>query len=98
MAARNNRFLTLPVPKLPRARYVGRGYYTSAYYVVEPTTAPGPEIAASQESSEEFDPKEEPDYFLERGYPQPEPAPTEPEEQKTIVLCHGLAANGLQFV
>ena len=97
---RKDEFLTLPVPELPRVRYVGRGYYTSAYYVVEPTRASELETAPAPETPEEFDPELEPDYFLEHGYPEPESAAgqKEPEEHRTIVLCHGLAASGLQFV
>ncbi len=53
---RSDDFLTLPVPQLPRARYVARGYYTSAYFTVGPN------------------------------------------DGRPLVLCHGLAASGLQFV
>jgi len=53
---RNDQFLTLPVPELPRAHHVTRGYYTSAYFTVGPN------------------------------------------DGRPLVLCHGLAANGLQFV
>ncbi len=91
-------YMSLPLPELPHARFVARGYYTSAYYVVEPDAPSGAGNVAEPDDVEQFDPELEPDYFLEHGYPEPEPAQKEPEEQKTIVLCHGLAANGLQFV
>ncbi|HHB83707.1 MAG TPA: alpha/beta hydrolase [Devosia sp.] len=93
-------FLSLPVPELPPVRYVARGYYTSAYYVVEPKRMSGNEGVAPPQSEEKFDPELEPDYFEEFGYPKSAPTPqtTKHEEYQTIVLCHGLAANGLQFV
>lgn len=96
-----NDFINLPVPDLPNPRYVGRGYFSIAYYVFEPDSAS--DFGAMDESAEdskvdEFDPVLEPDYFLEFGYPEPSTAkkPSDPH-QKTIVLCHGLAAGGLQF-
>lgn len=88
------------MPELPPVRYVARGYYTSAYYVVEPKRMSGNEGVAPPQSEEKFDPELEPDYFEEFGYPKSAPTPqtTKHEEYQTIVLCHGLAANGLQFV
>ncbi|VAW23442.1 hypothetical protein MNBD_ALPHA12-2274 [hydrothermal vent metagenome] len=53
---RSVQYLTLPLPELPRAHYVARGYYTAAYFSVGP------------------------------------------KDGRPLVLCHGLAANGLQFV
>jgi len=94
-----NDFISLAVPILPRAKYVGRGYYTSAYYVIEPVSISGFEDHIIQKPSQEFNPEEEPDYYLESGYPEPEPTPKPTQDNvSTIVLCHGLAANGLQFV
>jgi len=94
-----NDFIPLAVPILPRAKYVGRGYYTSAYYVLEPTNVSKFEDDTIQNPSQEFDPEEEPDYFLEFGYPEPKPKPKPAQDDvSTIVLCHGLAANGLLFV
>ncbi len=97
----------LELPELPRPHFVGRGYFSIAYYVFEPETekdnVPGP---LSYDTGEEpgplelFDPEWEPDYFLENGYPEDEPHGEDPEQEKytrTIVLCHGLAAGALQF-
>jgi len=92
-------YLSLPIPKLPPVRYAAAGYYTSAYFVIE-SKIPFPlDDGFYFENVKKFDPEEEPDYFLEFGYPEPEP-PKKKEKikQKTIVLCHGLATNGLQFV
>jgi len=90
-------FIKLPVPELPTPRYVGRRYFSIAYYVIEPDPDSVPVLKPM--AVEEFDPAEEPDYFEEHGYPDPE---TEAKEnlpdQKTIVLCHGLSAGGLQFI
>ncbi len=89
-------YLSLPPPALPHTNYVGRGYYTSAYYVFEPTSNSQNDIAI-KEGIEEFDPELEPDYFLEHGYPEPKLKPKQ-AGQTTIILCHGLAASGLQFI
>lgn len=87
------------IPKLPAARYAAAGYYSSAYFVIQPKNSFAPDDEFDLEKTEEFDPELEPDYFLEYGYPEPTP-PEDKEkiEQKTIILCHGLATNGLQFV
>lgn len=94
-----NNFINLPVPDLPSPRYVGRGYFSIAYYVFEPASGFGDgDEPVGDADVEEFDPVLEPDYFLESGYPEPSAnkKPSAPQ-QKTIVLCHGLAAGGLQF-
>jgi len=93
-------FTKLSVPELPSPRYVGRGYFSIAYYVFEPDPNSIPILEA--EPVEQFDPAEEPDYFEEHGYPEPEDKPKSGSEKtpiykKTIVLCHGLAASALQF-
>ncbi len=90
-------YLSLPPPTMPRASFVGRGYYTSAYYVFEPTLDIQPNDILIKEGVEEFDPELEPDYFLEHGYPAPE-SKSKQAGQTTIILCHALAASGLQFV
>ncbi|MCF6327790.1 MAG: alpha/beta hydrolase [Devosiaceae bacterium] len=93
-------FTKLPVPELPSPRYVGQGYFSIAYYVFEPASD---SIAVIEPAPvEEFAPEEEPDYFEEHGYPEPELKPESGSEkapvyEKTIVLCHGLAAGALQF-
>ncbi|MCF6301952.1 MAG: alpha/beta hydrolase [Devosiaceae bacterium] len=86
---------TLPVPDLPPAQFVGRGYFSIAYYIFEPE--PNSAFIPEPDEEEAFCPELEPDYFLEFGYPKADKKPRFPEHQ-TIVLCHGLAAGALQFV
>ena len=92
-------YLSLPIPKLPPTRFASAGYYTSAYFVIESKIPLPADDGFIYEDVEKFDPENEPDYFLEFGYPEPEPPKKKEDiEQKTIILCHGLATSGLQFV
>ncbi len=91
-----NDFVDLPVPELPSPRYVGRGYFSIAYYVFEPDPNSIPVLEA--ETVEQFYPEEGPDYAEEHGYSESEIITEKPPiYEKTIVLCHGLAAGALQF-
>ncbi len=76
---------------------MGREYFSIAYYIFDPV--PNSVIVAESSPAKNFNPVQEPDYFEEHGYPEPESLEKKlPDNKKTIVLCHGLAAGALQFI